>query len=118
MAPVFPECVWGSSFCGVSTSPYPGYQDQGSLAHCSVMLCLLPSTPQPLDHSPCGGEDQAFLWAEAPTHPFLPVTSSLGPGPLSPPGTFNMVSSQIGGSTETTRTQGQLRLEESCRAEQ
>ena len=47
MAPVFPECVWGSSFCGVSTSPYPGYQDQGSLAHCSVMLCLLPSTPQP-----------------------------------------------------------------------
>ena len=101
MAPVLPECVWGSSFCGVSTSPYPGDQGRGSLAHCSVMLCLLPSTPP----------------AIRSTHPFLPVTSSLGPGLLSPPGTFNMVSVQIGGSMET-RSHGQLRLEESCRAEQ
>lgn len=75
-----------------------------------------PSTPRRLDHSPCWGGDQAFLWAKAPTHPFLPVTSSLGPGLLSPPGTSNMVSVQMGGSTET-RSHEQLRLEESCRAE-
>lgn len=71
MAPVLPECVWGSSFCGVSTSLYPGDQGRGSLAHCLVMLCLLPSTPPAIRSQPLWGWRSGFSLGRGP-HPPLP----------------------------------------------